>query len=442
MSGSRTQTPNEAQALRGGSAASTSSKQDGQDSPHGAEVRIDDEFSALIPPLTADERRQLEVNLMADGCLDALVVWREKGVLLDGHHRHEICQKLGIRFSTRSISLASRDAAKAWIIRNQFGRRNLTPYQRSELALKLKPLIAKRAKENERRGGGSGPSGRQQSDNPVDTKVEVAHLAGVSHDTIAKAEYIRDHADDKVQEKLRRGESSINAVYRKLRKAEARKERERRKGAASAAPLPADRCRLICTDIAEAHKHVEAESVDSIITDPPYGRKHLDLYDYLGQFAAHALKRGSSLIAMSGQSYLPDIMTRLGAHLQYQWMLAYLTPGGQSAQLWERRVNTFWKPLLWFTKGRYDGDWVGDVCQSATNDNDKQHHRWGQSESGMADILQRFTDPGQTVCDPFCGGGTTGVVAVRMNRLFIGIDCDQEAIDTTKRRLSEVHLGA
>jgi hypothetical protein len=37
--------------------------------------------------------------------------------------------------------------AKEWIIRNQFGRRNLTLAQRSELALKLEPLIQKKAKE-------------------------------------------------------------------------------------------------------------------------------------------------------------------------------------------------------------------------------------------------------------------------------------------------------
>jgi site-specific DNA-methyltransferase (adenine-specific) len=55
----------------------------------------------------------------------------------------------------------------------------------------------------------------------------------------------------------------------------------------------------------------------------------------------------------------------------------------------------------------------------------------------MADIIERFTLPGQTICDPFCGGGTTGVVAVRMNRLFIGIDSDATAVATTLKRLAE-----
>ena len=50
--------------------------------------------------------------------------------------------------------------------------------------------IAKRAKEAQKAGGGSGKSGRQKSDKPTDTKKELAKIAGVSHDTIAKAKLV------------------------------------------------------------------------------------------------------------------------------------------------------------------------------------------------------------------------------------------------------------
>jgi hypothetical protein len=45
------------------------------------------------------------------------------------------------------------EEAKIWIIHNQLGRRNLIDYQRVELALALKPLIAKKAKEKQSEGG-------------------------------------------------------------------------------------------------------------------------------------------------------------------------------------------------------------------------------------------------------------------------------------------------
>jgi 16S rRNA G966 N2-methylase RsmD len=174
-------------------------------------------------------------------------------------------------------------------------------------------------------------------------------------------------------------------------------------------------------------------SVDVIITDPPYPKEYLPLYSELAQFSAKALKPGGSLVLMCGLSYLPEIIRDMGKHIRYHWMLSYLTPGGQSPQLFSKRVVSGWKPLLWFVNGNYTGDWVGDVCRSDAND--KTHHHWGQSESGMSDIVARFSNPGDIVLDPFCGGGTTGVVAASMNRQFIGIDCDPECIETTKRRI-------
>lgn len=104
----------------------------------------------------------------------------------------------------------------------------------------------------------------------------------------------------------------------------------------------------------------EADHLDWIITDPPYPKEFLPVYDDLGRAVAHALKPGGSLRCMIGQSYLPEIVAVLAKHLTYHWTIAYLTPGGQAAQLFPRKVNTFWKPVLWFVKGDYTRDqWIG-----------------------------------------------------------------------------------
>ena len=92
---------------------------------------IDTEFRSLIPPLSSDEKAQLESNLIAEGCRDALVTW--SGILLDGHNRLEICKRLNIPYGTSEIELPDRDAAADWIDKNQLGRRNLTPDQMSLL---------------------------------------------------------------------------------------------------------------------------------------------------------------------------------------------------------------------------------------------------------------------------------------------------------------------
>ena len=101
-------------------------------------IIIDQEFKALIPPLSPEERAQLEANLLADGCRDPLVVWvaREPDqerdiaaqyILVDGHNRHEICTKHDIGFDVVQMEFADREAAMDWIDANQLGRRNLHP---------------------------------------------------------------------------------------------------------------------------------------------------------------------------------------------------------------------------------------------------------------------------------------------------------------------------
>jgi 16S rRNA G966 N2-methylase RsmD len=200
-------------------------------------------------------------------------------------------------------------------------------------------------------------------------------------------------------------------------------------------PAHSERYHLLTGDIADLLPTLEGGLFDAIITDPPYPREYLHVYETLAKHAPRLLKPGGSLLVMCGQSYLPEVMALMTPYLQYAWTLSYLTPGGQSAQIWQRKVNTFWKPVLWFTNGDYKGDWIGDVLKSDVNANDKRFHEWGQSESGMADIIERFTYPGQHILDPFLGGGTTGVVALRMNRLFTGIDMNPDAIQITLKRI-------
>src|SRR6516162_7749452 len=60
-------------------------------------------------------------------CHDALVVWQEEQTLLDGHHRHAICEQHSLDYRIQELSLPDLEAAKAWTIANQLGRRNLTP---------------------------------------------------------------------------------------------------------------------------------------------------------------------------------------------------------------------------------------------------------------------------------------------------------------------------
>ena len=112
-------------------------------------LKIDPEFQNQIPPLTDDEYKQLEENILKEGKLiSPLVVWNN--ILVDGHNRYEIVQEHPeISFSTMPLPFESREEVLAWICKNQLGRRNLTPEQK-------KFLIGKQYSVEHRKPGGNG----------------------------------------------------------------------------------------------------------------------------------------------------------------------------------------------------------------------------------------------------------------------------------------------
>lgn len=202
-------------------------------------------------------------------------------------------------------------------------------------------------------------------------------------------------------------------------------------------PLP--RWEVGVAGVEAAKTLIPPSSIDAIVTDPPYEREAIEGYADLAYFAAHALRDGGILAVMCGQFHLPEAIEALMCHpdIHYHWTLAYLTPGGQAPQIFPRKVNTFWKPVVWLVKGDYEGDWVGDVARSDVNANEKTRHKWGQSESGMTDLIDRLTRDGDLICDPYCGAGTTGVAALSLDRRFIGFDIDPAEVAVARGRLAE-----
>jgi len=176
-------------------------------------LEIDKEFQQLIPPLASDELAQLESNIIQDGCRDPLVTWQD--TIIDGHNRYAICKAHGLPFKVITMEFADRSHAKEWIIRNQFGRRNLPPYVRVTLALELESTIAARAKENQ--GARNDISTTLSKSDPVNTRAEIAKVANVSEGTIAKVKTIKAKASEETKDKLAKGEISINKAYQETK---------------------------------------------------------------------------------------------------------------------------------------------------------------------------------------------------------------------------------
>ena len=178
-------------------------------------ILIDKEFQSLIPPLSAEEKQQLEANIAADGCRDPLVVWGNTPVgstLIDGHNRYEICTRLGLPFNTIEKEFESRDEVVLWMCINQLGRRNISSYDRGLLALRMKPLVEAKALAKKQEGINQYSSLPQKSAEAtgIETRKEVAKAAEISHDTIRKIEKIAATGSPELVQAVRSGEISIN----------------------------------------------------------------------------------------------------------------------------------------------------------------------------------------------------------------------------------------
>jgi hypothetical protein len=177
--------------------------------------------------------------------------------------------------------------------------------------------------------------------------------------------------------------------------------------------------------------------VNAIITDPPYiTNDAVDLHRALGDFAADVLPPGGALAIMTWQPLLPAVMRVLDRpELVYRWTAAWIYE--TTARTPERTPRVFdgWKPILVYHKDYIPADatYLYDTVKSP--DSDKDHHEWGQAPEGFMQLVRAFTEPGQRVCDPFLGGGTTAIAALAESRKFIGCDIDPASISITAARL-------
>lgn len=437
------------------------------------ELIILPEIQHRLMPLQPEELAELERSVLEEGIRDPLVVWRKDGqlILVDGHHRYELAKKYGLSFQIVEREFRDLDDVLIWVDRNQLGRRNLTDEQRAVVigrlykTVKQNPIL--NLKQFQTDNGDRDFKLKSRSGSDATAKA-IAKQVGVGATTVWRAEKFTDavealqqvspeaarivlsgevrdaltnlHLVPKealsfVADQIVSGERSIKRAMEKW--GALQREKRLKEKIADALPKQAQPFELYCCDIRDAHKFVAANSIDIIITDPPYGREYLHLYDALAEFAAHALKESGLCVVMCGVSCLPKAMEALGRYLNYVWALSYETPGRHS-KLFPLRIINGWKPILYFVKGKLpdDAPWVFDVIKSPQPE--KTEHEWQQNLEAFTELVRRFARPKMVICDPFCGTGTTGVAALANGCRFIGLDADREVLEVAQKRLDEL----
>ena len=181
-------------------------------------------------------------------------------------------------------------------------------------------------------------------------------------------------------------------------------------------------------------------SVDLILTDPPYKKESIYLYDELAREANRILKPHKMLITYVGNYFLYEVARILGNHLDYFWTFVLKHQEGGAAMMWDRRIQNSFKPILAFCKDGFEQKTpiIPDMIKGEGRS--KRFHEWQQGVRELYPLIRKFTKTSEVILDPFMGSGTTGVAALQMKRDFIGYEIDEHHFEVASKRLSNEHL--
>ena len=274
-------------------------------------------------------------------------------------------------------------------------------------------------------------------------KDNVAMYLGISRNTLEKEKMIVSAAEQdpnlfgELRIKVDSKRISVDKAVREIQK-QIRKDQILASVRNSTYNLTSNNISLIHGDFREQLTTLQTNSVDLIFTDPPYSAEYIHLYNDLAVISNSILREGGSLVTYVGHYAIPKVIKMMeDVGLTYWWPIAVVLSGSY-ARYFPRQVTIKWKPLLWFVKGErlFATDFLSDVVKSDTPSKDL--HEWEQSQIEAEHVISRLTVEGQTVCDPMMGSGTTGAVAIKLGRRFVGIEIDSDKFKIAKARIGNV----
>lgn len=398
------------------------------------EQLVQHEFGKIMPRMSDEQYSALKDDIAKNGLLFPITIYESK--VLDGWHRYLACAELKVDYKTTQYQ---GDSPVSYIV-SASTRRDLNEAQKAALGVIIKPLIADEIKRIEIERRKQIRTSTSKVSKTLDKKngykrtsaYKAAKTAGSSQASVNLAEKLQKELPEEF-EKLKAGKLTLKDAKNKLYK-----KKEAEKKSTVDVEIENKDIQLHNKDISDVL--IADNSINLILTDPPYPRGYLPCWSKLARFASEKLKDGGVLLAMSGQSYLPEVYANMKYKgLEYYWTLALNQPKVPTI-LQTKRLNCFWKPILVYVKGDYKGTFQPtDVYSSDYEDTKegKAFHEWGQNYEVFSKLITDWSYAGDVVCDPFLGGGTCGVAAIRNKRKFIGVEILKDVYLTAKQRIAE-----
>jgi site-specific DNA-methyltransferase (adenine-specific) len=206
------------------------------------------------------------------------------------------------------------------------------------------------------------------------------------------------------------------------------------------------------------------ETVDHVISDPPYedelhnaigrirrndGREMVADLGFAGvnadraQIAAECVRisQGWTILftLAEGVRAWRDDLQAAGA--KYDTCLAWVKPDSTPRMNGQGPARGFECAVTAWCAGGYRcwnaGGKRGVYTHNVNNPERTGLHPTEKPRRLMSEIIADFTNPGETILDPFMGSGTTGVSAVMAGRQFIGIEQNEAYFDIACKRIED-----
>ena len=197
---------------------------------------------------------------------------------------------------------------------------------------------------------------------------------------------------------------------------------------------------ILNVDCAQGMAELEDESIDVILTDPPYVKEVWEgAYTNLATQGARVLKPSGYLISYCGHIHLNRIMRIMDdAGLAYYWLISQGNHGAKCL-VHSRNIIAGFKPIIVYQKppvkalNRLSLDVV-------TGKRSKTYHAWQQDIHESIHLLRTFGKPGDRVLDPFAGSGTTCLAAKALGMDCLGMEIDPKTHRVALGRMTQEPL--
>ena len=414
-------------------------------------MQILKELEVLIPPLTSEEFKQLERNILEEGIRDPLVTWN--GILVDGHNRYRIAQEYDIDFVTVEKEFADMNAVKEWMVNNQLGRRNLPEFVRGELLSYVRDLLKEKGKEKQiltLNKGKESPVLSTIDKTEHNTQKEFADKIGWSTGKVAMFDIVKSKAPEEIKVKLRTGEVSINQAYKEIKKEEKEINFIEKKKKFNKEILHDDKykAKFIIGNSIDILNNNVFEPISLFLSDPPYGMDFKSGFDYDNKWdkidndkiedtlivldkvfeaSKKHLKDDAHIYIFGNPNEIEKIKPVFNKYFKLKNILIWdrevigmgdLKTYGRSYDIVLFGYNETWKDL----NGNRDRDILRFNRVSPNN----LTHPTEKPLEILEYLIKKSSNEGDYILDPFAGSFSTCKAAKNINRHSYGIELQEK----------------